>query len=111
MVGAEDGFVDVGGAEAGFKRGRDEEVVDTPANVIYSGFAPVRPPRIAPRVGVEEAESVEETGVEEVGDSLSFFIGKAGVVVIRTWAGKVNFFVSGVKVSTGYNGFFFFEVF
>ena len=69
----------------------------------------MRPPSVARGVWVEETKGVEEIGVEEVCDSLSLFVGEASVVVIRFRAGKIDFFVSGIKIATNDDRFFSIE--
>ena len=111
MVGAEEGFVDFGGLEIFFEGLTDEEVVDAPADVVFAGVAPVAPPGVTLFFGMQEAEGVEEAGVDEVRNSLSFFVGEAGGVVVGFRAGEVDFFVGGVKIATDDDRFNLFEVF
>ena len=92
-----------------FKRARDEKIINPPANVIFAGFPPMRPPSIAFCLGIKEAESVEEVCVEKIRDSATFFVGKAGGMMVSFWASEVDFFMRAVKVAAGNDRFFFFK--
>lgn len=101
-------LVNLGGLETGFERARQEEVVDTPTDVVFSSFTPMRPPSIALGPGMERAEAIQEAGLQEVSDSLSFFVRKAGGVMIGLWAGEVDFLMRGVEIAASYDGLFLF---
>ena len=65
----------------------DQEIVDPPAAVVdLAGFDPLGPPGVgAGDIPVDMAEAVGQTDAQQIGKSLSFFIGEAGghVVVLR----------------------------
>lgn len=100
MVGAEEVVMDVGGFKMVKEAGRDEEVVDTPADVAFAGFRPMRPPGVALEGGVEIAEGVDEAGGKEVFDSLAFFVGEPGVMFVVFRAGEIERSVRDVEIAT-----------
>ena len=69
------------------------------------------PPSITGSIWKFKAKSIEEAGGEEVRNTFTFFVGKAGVFMVCFWAGEVDFFVGGVKITASNDGFFFFEGF
>ena len=59
-----------------------EEIVNTPADVLFAGFKHIAPPSIGFPIGILKSESIGKAGLKQVGHFLSFFIGKARVAVI-----------------------------
>ena len=57
------------------------------------------------------AESVDEAGVDEVGDALAFLVGETGVVVVGLRTSEVDIFVGGIKIAADDDGFGFLELF
>lgn len=100
--------MDVSGFDEGFQRGGSEEIINAPADVVRSGLTPVRPPSVALSVGVQQTESIEEAGREEIIDSEAFFGCEAGVVLVLFRAGEVEVGVGGVKITTSDDGLFCF---
>lgn len=90
---------------------RNEEIVNAPADVVLAGVAPVRPPGIALGVGMEAAESVDESSLEQIINSLPFFGGEASVVGVLFGAGEVDFGMGGVKIAADYDRFGLFKSF
>lgn len=86
MVGAENGFVNVGSLEILLEGLTNEKVIDAPTDVIGAGMTPVAPPCVTLFVWMEVAEGIDEAGVEEVGDSLAFLGSKTSVMNVGLWA-------------------------
>ena len=63
VVGAKDLGVDLGGADLVFEAVGDEEIVQTPADVLLAGVEAVRPPGIFHLVRVLKPPRIREAGV------------------------------------------------
>ena len=111
MVGAEEVIVDVGGLEMVDEGGRNEKIVDAPTDVALAGLCPMRPPGVTLEGRVEVAESVDETSAEEIFNSLTFFVGEAGVVSVVIGASKVEWGVRDIEIAADNNWFGEFESF
>ena len=61
-----------------------DKVVDTPADVALTRSRTVAPPRIRiALIGVKRADAVDKSGIEKLCKLAAFFVGKAGVKVVR----------------------------
>lgn len=104
MVRAEEMVVDVGGFEMRDEAFGNEEVVNAPADVALAGFCPMRPPSVALEGGIEIAEGVDEAGGEEIFNSLAFFFGESGVMLVVFRAGEVERSVGDVEIAANNDG-------
>ena len=64
----------------------------------------MRPPSIASLLRMEGAECIDETGTEQVGNSLAFFASETGVMGILFGASEINLGMSSIKVTTDNDG-------
>ena len=79
---------------------RSQEVVDAPSGIVLTGFETVAPPRIDARhIGVEVAPRIGEARRQEVCHLLPFFVGEAGVLMVRLGVLEVDFFMGHVEVA------------
>ena len=104
MIGAFVFFVDFGGFEILLEGFRNEEVVDAPANVVFASFTPMAPPSVTLFFWVQGTKSIDKVGIDEISDSLSFFVGKASVVVVGLGTSKIDLVMSGIEIATNYHG-------
>ena len=85
---------------------RHDEIVNAPSSVFLSRLETVGPPRVDARfVGVEEAESVGEARIEEMGELLALLVGEAGIAAVGLRIFQVDFLVCYVEVAAGNDGF------
>lgn len=106
VVGAEDVVVDGGACELWGEGFGDDPVVNAPAHVLSAGPAAIAPPGIGfGGFGVEMAEGVDETGVEEFVEACPFLRGEARAFVIGFRAGEIDFLVGDIEVTAGYDRF------
>ena len=75
---------------------------------MLASVPPVRPPAITLFVWVESAKSVDEAGVDEVGDALALFGGIAGGVFVGLGASEIYSGVGGVEIAAGDDWFVLF---
>jgi len=101
MVAAKDVVKDLGRLQARGKTLRHKEVVDTPAHVLLSGMETIAPPTVAVgRVGIEVAERVDESAVEQRGHLCPFLVREARVHAVRFGILQVNLLMGDVHVAT-----------
>lgn len=106
MVGTGNIVVDFGGFEIFFQGFADEEIVDAPTDVSTSGAGAETPPGVFLLARMEKTESVDKTGISQIGDSLSLLFGIAGILFVFLWASEVDDGMGGVKIATNDDGFF-----
>lgn len=100
MIAAQDIGVDGGAFDVVFPYAGDEEVVDSPSHVSFSGFGKVAPPGVGVFfIGMEVTEGVGEAGGKEVCHTASFFIGEAGIFMVGGGVGDIDVFVGHVQVA------------
>lgn len=113
VVAAEDVGVYGGGGDARHKSFGNNEIIDTPPDIFGAGAESVAPPGIGLFVGVQGAEGVDESCIEESPEGLAFAVGKSGVHAVRLGVLKVYLVVGYVKVAAdddGFNGIEAFDV-
>ena len=108
MIGARDIVVDGGGLQFLSEFLGDAPVVDSPSHVVGAGASPIAPPGVGVGfIGVEVAESVNESGFDEFGESSPFLIGETGTFVVCLRAGEVDLFVRDIEIAAGKDRFSF----
>lgn len=84
VVAAGDVRVDGCVVEVGEQALADEEVVDTPADVLLPGLIAVTPPGVRVlNVAVDCSEGVHESGVEQPAHAVALLVGEAGTFAVR----------------------------
>lgn len=108
MVRAGNLVVDSSICEVVLKRLTDEKIINTPANIVFSGISIMRPPSILDFIWMKSAKSINKALTDNIGNSLSFLIGEASALAILFRAGKIDVLVGSVKVATENYRFGFF---
>ncbi len=96
--------MNVGRYDLVFEAGGDEEIVDAPTDVVGAGAAEIAPPGVVAVALMEEAQSVDETSVEEGLESGSFFEGIAFFAFVWFGAGEVVRGVGYIEVAAEDDG-------
>ena len=74
-----------------------DPVVDTPSDVVSTRASTVAPPRVGVGlIGVEVAEGVNESSIDQFSETGPFFVRKPSASMIGFWAGKIDFLVRNV---------------
>ena len=92
--------MDGGRGEGGEETVGDEEIVDTPPDVLLSCLEAVGPPRERLFFGMQVTERVGKTILEQLAELLSFFIGEARIALVGLGVLQVDLFMCHVHVST-----------
>src|SRR6185436_8396145 len=106
MVGALHVGLNEGSFEARAQGGADEEVVDAPAHISRPDTGHRTPPGVMPAIGLELAESIEETGFHECGETGPFLGREAVVFYIGLGIGQVELRMSHIEVAAEDDGLF-----
>ena len=89
--------MDGGRGEGGEETVGDEEIVDTPPDVLLSCLEAVGPPRERLFFGMQVTERVGKTILEQLAELLSFFIGEARIAVVGLGVLQVDLFMCHVS--------------
>lgn len=110
MIGTFD-FGEDGGLFEFWKEGsRDKEVIESPANIAFSGFGSVGPPGVVVGfVGVLVAESVNETSFEEFGEIVTFLIGETSGIAVGVGVSEVDFSMGDIEITASNDRLLFSE--
>ena len=69
--------MDIRGSHLAAQCGRYEKIVDTPSHVARARVGEVAPPRVVAVTLLEQAEGIDEAGVDEVLEALALLVRKA----------------------------------
>ncbi len=106
VIRAGDFRVDGGLFDEGHKAMRGAKINDAPAYVsVTCSSAKTQPTVGVFPIGVEGAEGVGKTALQQSGEAGAFFIGKSGAEVVGIGAGYVDFFVRYIEISAEDDGF------
>ena len=106
MVASEYFGMDACTGEGGGKAFRDQKIVDTPAGVLLACLETIAPPAVGiGLVGMEMAEGVYKTALEQEGHLLALLIREAGIATVGLGVLEVDFLVRHIEVATDNNRF------
>src|SRR5690242_3846041 len=88
----------------------DEEVVDSPANVARPRVGEVTPPAVVAVTLLEEAQRIDEAGIDEVLESLPLLIGKAFLAPVGFGIGEIELRMRDVEIAAESHGLFLLEL-
>src|ERR1700741_581547 len=108
MIGPGDFAMDEGAFETRPQCGRNEEIINSPADVPRARSAERRPPCIMAAALLEFAESVNETGFHKRGKPGAFLYGETVVAHVGLGIGEVNLRVRHVQVAAENDWLLFF---
>src|SRR3989344_6216135 len=87
------------------------EIVYSPADVSCTGVRSVGPPGILYILRMQITKRVDESRVNNIGESLPFFIRESGTVMVVCRPRKINLLVRNVKVAAEDDRLLFFQAF
>ena len=88
------------------------EIVNAPACILLASAESVTPPRIDVRlVGIEMAEGVHKTCIQELLETFALLVGETGIFAVGLRIFEVDFAVRHIKVAAEHNGLSCFQVF
>lgn len=105
MVRAEARIMNLGLKEIRKEVCGNKKVIYTPPDVFSAGLTKMRPPGVANGIGMESTKSINKISGEEISDALALLIGESGVMMIGLGAGKIDFLVCSIKITTSDNWF------
>src|SRR2546421_4547402 len=109
MVGAEHVAANKSALETRAQGGRDEEVINTPADIALANAGHRAPPGIVSAAFLEFAEGIEKTRFDERAESSAFFECEAMAASIGSWIGQIELSVCHVKIAAEDHRFFPFQ--
>lgn len=91
--------------------GRQHKVIEPPAHVLSAGVHHVGPEGVGiGLLGVELAEAVGETGLQQMVEALTLLGGEAGVFLVPLGVLQVYLLVCDIKVATQHQGFLYVQL-
>ena len=103
MVGAGDMRVYIGSAQLRCNPGRYKKIVYTPAHILLAGSASIAPPAISTGcIGMQVPERIDKSGVEQLGETSPFLVGKSRILAVALRIGEIDFCMGYIHVSTYY---------
>ena len=110
VVGAVDVAEDTGVLEVREEAVADQVVVDAPSGIVLAGVETVGPPRVgSSEVGVEMAEGVGETAIEQECELVALLLGETGVAEVGLGVLDVYLMVGDVHIAADDDGFLLVE--
>ena len=101
MIGSIDIRMDFGIDQFIVQRSRCNEVVDTPASILFPRLETIRPPGIDFfLVGVEITECIRKARREQMSELGTLLIGEARIAAIGLWILQVDFLMRHIQVAT-----------
>lgn len=105
MVASQGLVADLAVTQAWQQAGRQEEVIKPPAHVLSPGVHHVGPEGVGVcLLGVELAEAVGETGLQQVADALALLGGKSSAFLVPLRVLQVDLLVCDVEVAAQHQG-------
>lgn len=90
---------------------RQHKVIEPPAHVLIAGVHHVGPEGVGVGLlGVELAEAVDETGFQQLAETLALFSGEACVLLVPLGVLQVDLLVCDVKVATQHHGLLYVQL-
>src|SRR5258707_6237814 len=109
MVAAHDGSMDFCTLHRIAKRGRYHQVIDSPPDVSRPRIGKITPPRLVAIALGEQAERVDEAGVDEGLKSRALLIRASLLAPIGLRIRKVKFRVRDLQIAANYAGLRFLQ--
>ena len=93
----------IGSAQLRCNPGRYKKIVYTPAHILLAGSASIAPPAISTGcIGMQVPERIDKSGVEQLGETSPFLVGKSRILAVALRIGEIDFCMGYIHVSTYY---------
>src|ERR1700728_161807 len=99
MIAAHHVGVDIGGGHLAAQRRGYEKVIDAPPDVARAGVGEIAPPRVVTVALLEQAEGIDEAGVEEILESLALLVREALLAPIGLRIRQIELGVCDVQIA------------
>src|SRR5271170_2858871 len=99
MIAAHHVGMDVGGDHLAAQRRGYEKIIDAPADVARAGVGEIAPPGVVTVALLEQAEGIDEAGVDEVLESLALLVGEALLAAIGLRIRQIELGVRDVQIA------------
>ncbi len=104
MVGAHDIRKDGSGSDIFHNTARNKEIVDTPPHILLTRTTAVAPPAVgATGIGMQLAETVGESCMQQLAEAGALLVGKSGITPVRTRIGKIYLLMCHIEIATYHN--------